>query len=225
MLAVLVYSNLAELSRKLGQLHKAEDYYQQAIDLATDEQGRRLPVASRPLAGLGDLRREWNDLEAAEKYLTESIALSQYWMQAGFIYFTTPLVRVKMAQGKWDEAQKLISQARKAAAEFSITRIDDYMVELLQAWLWVVRGEFGEAAGWVEKSHIKESIDQLPDSGADAYNLFHRRKYEQLILARLYLAQHLPDEALHLLETLLPKFEKIGRMPQVIGIRSCERWR
>ena len=85
MLAVLVFSNLAELSRKLGQLHKAEGYYLQAIDLATDDQGRRLPVASRPLAGLGDLRREWNDLKAAEQYLTESIALSQYWMQAGFI--------------------------------------------------------------------------------------------------------------------------------------------
>ena len=45
-----------------------------------------------------------------------------------------------MAQGDWDEAQKIILRARKAAAEFSITRIDDYMVELIQAWLWVRRG-------------------------------------------------------------------------------------
>ncbi len=219
MLAVLVYSNLAELSRKLGQLHKAEGYYLQAIDLATDDQGRRLPVASRPLAGLGDLRREWNDLKAAEQYLTESIALSQYWMQAGFIIFTTPMARVKMAQGDWDEAQKIILRARKAAAEFSITRIDDYMVELIQAWLWVRRGDLLEAVGWVERYHIKDSIDQLSDSSADAYNLLHIRKYEQLILARLYLAQSEAEEALCLLEALQPKFVNIGRMPQVIEIK------
>jgi LuxR family maltose regulon positive regulatory protein len=219
MLAVLVYSNLAELSRKLGQLHKAQDYYLQAIELATDVQGRRLPVASRPLAGLGDLKREWNDLGTAAQYLTEAIALSRYWMQAGFIYFAPPLIRVRMAQGAWEEAQKTILQARKSAAEFSITQIDDYLVEMHQAWFWVVRGDLSEAVRWVERCNIKESIDILPSSGAEAYNIFHMRKYEQLILARLYLAQNEPAEALCLLETLLPKFEKIGRMVQVIEIK------
>ena len=222
MLAVLVYSNLAELSKKLGQLHQAEAYYQQALDLATHDQGRRLPVACRPLAGMGDLRREWNDLKAAEQYLTESIALSQYWMRAGFIYFAIPLTRVKLAQGEWDEAQKIIDRARKAAVEFSITRIDDYMVEMYQAWLWVRQGNLGEAARWVERFQIKESIVQPPDSVAEAYNLIHIRKYEQIILARLHLAQNKPGEALCLLEALQPKFEKIGRMVQVIEIKILQ---
>ena len=67
--------------------------------------------------------------------------------------------------------------------------------------------------------HIKDSIDQLPDSSADAYDLFHIRKYEQLILVCLYLAQSEAEEALCLLEALQPKFVKIGRMPQVIEIK------
>lgn len=218
MLAALVYSNLAELSRKLGQLHQAQDYFLQAIDLATDAEGHHLPVASRPLSGLSDLKREWNDLETAEKYIMESINLSRTWMQSGFIHSTPPLVRLKMAQGAWDEAQEILSQARKAAVEFSITQIDDYIVELYQAWLWVMRGELEKAAWWVEKFHIEEPFDELPASGAQAYNLFHMRKYEQLILVRLYLAQNEPEKALRLLETLLPKFEKIGRQVQVVEI-------
>ena len=219
MVAVLVYANLAELNRKLGQLHQAQDYYKQAIELATDARGRHLPVACRPLAGLGDLKREWNDLETASQYLTESIALSQYWVQAGFIFTLPPMIRVRMAQGAWEEAQKIIDQARKAAAEFTVTLLDDYLVEMYQAWLWIVRGDLREAARWVERYKIKESIDVLPATGVEAFNLFHMRKYEQLILARLYLAQNEPAEALCLLEALLPKFEKIGRMVQVIEIR------
>jgi LuxR family transcriptional regulator, maltose regulon positive regulatory protein len=224
MLAVLVCSVLAELSRKLGQLHKAEKFYQQALELAKDEQGKRLPVASRPLAGLGDLRREWDDLEAAEKDLNESIALSQNWMRAGFLYSAPPMIRVKMARREWEEAQEIIDQARKAAAEFSITQIDDYLVEMYQAWLWVSQGKNREAARWVENFHVSDSIETITESGAEAYNLFHIRKYEQLILVRLYLAQDEPDEALRLLESLLPKFEKIGRMVQVIEIKIlCAR--
>jgi LuxR family maltose regulon positive regulatory protein len=218
MLAALVYSNLAELSRKLGQLHLAEDYYLQAIDLATDAEGHRLPVASRPLSGLGDLKREWNDLNNAEEYLAESVSLSRFWMQAGFIYYAPPLIRLKMAQGAWEEAQEIISQARKAAAEFSITLIDDYLVEMYQAWLWIVQGELEEAVRWVKKFRIEESVDTLPATSAQAYNLFHIRKYEQLILARLYLRQNEPEKALSLLENLLPKFTKIGRQVQVIEI-------
>jgi len=218
MVAVLVYSTLAELSRKLGRLHKAQTFYQQAIDLATDAQGRRLPVASRPLAGLGDLMREWNHLETATQYLMEARELSQYWMRAGFFYFAPPLIRVRMAQGAWEETQKCIDQARKAAAEFAITQIDDYMVEMYQAWLWVLQGKLEEVRQWVEKYHIKDSIEKISASGAEAYNLFHIRKYEQLILTRLYLKQNEPEEALRLLDTLLPKFEKIGRMVQVIEI-------
>jgi len=218
MLAVLVYANLAELSRKLGELHKAEVYYLQAIELATDAQGRRLPVSCRPLAGLGDLKREWNDLETATQYLIEAVNLSKFWMRAGFMHFAPPLIRVRMAQGEWDEAQKIIDQARKAAAEFTITQIDDYMVEMLQATLWVLKGNLDEATRWVERFNIKESIVQLPASGAEAYNILHIRKYEQLVLARLYLAQHEPGEALQTLEALLPKFGNIGRMVQVIEI-------
>jgi LuxR family maltose regulon positive regulatory protein len=222
MLAALVYSNLAEISRKLGQLHLAQDYFLKAIDLATDTEGRRLPVAGRPLSGLSDLKREWNDLKTAEKYLTESINLSRFWMQAGFIHSTPPLVRLKMAQGAWEEAQDIITQARKAAADFTITQIDDYIVEMYQAWLWVKQGNLEEAARWVAKFHIEESFDELPASGAQAYNLFHMRKYEQLILARLNLAQNEPEKALRLLETLLPKFEKIGRQVQVIEIHILQ---
>ena len=222
MLAALVYSNLAELSRKFGQLHLAQDYFMQAVDLATDAEGHRLPVAGRPLSGLSDLKREWNDLKTAEKYLTESINLNRFWMQAGFIHSTPPLVRLKMAQGAWEEAQDIISQARKAAADFTITQIDDYIVEMYQAWLWVKQGNLEEAARWAEKFHIEETFDELPASGAQAYNLFHMRKYEQLILARLYLAQNEPGKALRLLETLLPKFEKIGRQVQVIEIHILQ---
>jgi LuxR family maltose regulon positive regulatory protein len=81
-----------------------------------------------------------------------------------------------------------------------------------------VRGDLEDALRWVELFNIREPGDQLPESSAEAYHVFRIRKYEQLILARLYLAQDQPAEALQLLDALRPKFEKIDRMVQVIEI-------
>ena len=46
-------SNLAGVCVVRGQLHKAEDIYQRALKLATDDQGRRLPVAGKVAVGVG----------------------------------------------------------------------------------------------------------------------------------------------------------------------------
>jgi LuxR family maltose regulon positive regulatory protein len=66
MIAVLVLCELGDDSQKHGRLHQAKGLYQQALDLGTDEQGVRLPVAGKALIGLGDVAREWNDFDTAE---------------------------------------------------------------------------------------------------------------------------------------------------------------
>jgi LuxR family maltose regulon positive regulatory protein len=97
MIAVPAVCHLARLSDRQGQLHKAQAIYQRALELGTDESGRRLPIASEALIGLGRLSYEWNDLESAARYLEESIALSQQWSEAAALDAYVPLARVRQA--------------------------------------------------------------------------------------------------------------------------------
>jgi ATP/maltotriose-dependent transcriptional regulator MalT len=81
--------------------------------MATDEEGRRLPIASEALIWLGELWREWNDLEAATRLLTEGIELAQQWSEMAAFDAYAPLARVRRAQGDMDGARQAIEAARQ----------------------------------------------------------------------------------------------------------------
>ena len=61
--------NMAGIWMLQGQLKRAWDANLQALERATDNTGRRLPIAAKALLGLGEIAREWNDLQRAVKDL------------------------------------------------------------------------------------------------------------------------------------------------------------
>ena len=70
LIGVAALCHLARLQVHQGRLHGAYELLERALKLATDAQGRRLPIASKALIGLGELEREWNDLEVAADHLS-----------------------------------------------------------------------------------------------------------------------------------------------------------
>jgi LuxR family maltose regulon positive regulatory protein len=230
--------HLAKLHVRRGQLHQARAVYERALALATDTQGQPLPIASEPLFGLGELARQWNELEKATDYLLQGIELSEKWNRVSAIDAYIPLVRVKQAQGDVRGAHDALEKARQLALESESTELDDLAVALQQARLWVAQGETAAAMRWIEErgielSTLKPFPDAAPgvaqglDQGAilSALNdegdfvAYHFRKYEYLVLSRLLLAQDQPAEALALLESLLSVIEARQRNDLVIDIQ------
>ncbi|UCC62847.1 MAG: AAA family ATPase [Anaerolineae bacterium] len=111
MVAVAAMCNLAKLRSRRGRLYEAKAIYERALALATDRQGQPLPIASEPLLGLGELCREWNDLEAATRYLVEGIELTKRWSEAAALDAYLPLALVRQAQGDADGARDAIAMA------------------------------------------------------------------------------------------------------------------
>ena len=109
--AVGPLSNLAGLNIVRGQFRKAEATYKRALALASDRQGRPLPVAGKALLELGELSREWNDLDAATRYLTQGIELTRKYVEIGAIVGYVSLAFVKQAQGDIEGAHAAIQQA------------------------------------------------------------------------------------------------------------------
>jgi len=217
MVTAAAVSHLARLHMRQGHLHEAKATYERALELATDEQGRPLPVAGRAMIGLGELLREWNDLEAATRYLVQGIELTGQWREIATFPGYITLARVRQAQGDVDGARDAIQKAQQLAIEFDAADWDDLLVAMCQARLWLAQGDIEAAVRWAEERGA--DADSAEPEGGDEFISYHLRKYEHLVLARLLMTQDRPDEALALLEPLLPRMEQRGRTDLVIEIQ------
>ena len=222
LIAARAQTYLADVHVRLAQLHKARECYERALEIATDAQGRRLPVASLALIGLGDLAREWNDLEAASRYVEEGIALTRQWSIFAALEGYMILARVRQAQGDADGAGEALEQARQLAVQFKSTDMDDLFVATSQAQLWVAQGNLAAAWQWARERGLERDIDWAELDDPDDFVHYHLRKYECLILARMWLAQDQPDRALSVLEPLRLRMERQGRTRLVIEIEMLQ---
>jgi LuxR family maltose regulon positive regulatory protein len=223
LIAVMVLCNMAELSLRQGGLRQAQTLYQQALDQAIDAQGQRLPIAGMALIGLGELAREWNDLEAAECCFVEGIELSHRWGRIIALDGYVGLARLKQTLGDAAGADEEIRKAQALAVQFDATEVDDWMVDLVQARLWAIRAAddpraMAAAQRWVEQRGI-DDLSELTIPPERVPPMDQRiRKYELLVVARLRLIQRRHREALALLESILPLFERRDRVWMIIEV-------
>ncbi len=210
-IAVGALCHLAEVYIRQAQLYKARPLYEKALEIAVDAQGRRLPIAEEALIGLGELWREWNDLEVASRCTLEGIELAQRWRWPTAIVGYITLARIRQAQGNAEEANAVIEKARQLAIQYKATDMDDLGVAMYHAQLQVAQGDLEAAERWTKERGLDQDIDPAELDRQDDYVSFHIRKYEYLVLARILIAQGRPGKALPFLKALLAKMEQQGR--------------
>jgi len=224
-IAVAALCQSAEIYIIYGQLRQARTYYQRALELAVDKQGRPLPIAGMAMIGLGEISREWNDLQAAAHYLTEGIELTrrlgEIWILDGYI----ALARVRQAQGDVDGAHDTIQKARQFAMKFDVTELDDLLVAAHQARLWVAQDDLEATMRWVEEQGLKVNINpaELEEEGSsELLQIYYLREFERITLAWALISHGRADEALALLALLLPGAEQRGWNKSVIEIQTLK---
>ena len=217
MSAVAALSNLAGLCMVQGQLKKAENIYQQALEYATDEHGERLPIAGKALLGLGELAREWNDLDAAREYLNEGLTLFGQYGEIGSILGYISLARVSQAEGDIMASYDYLHKARQLAVGFDTTDIDDLIVDSCEAWFWLMEGQLHAADRWALDRGLHEQ--EIPGDDVDTTYL-DIHELELSVLARLYVAQGKIDSALATIQPLLQAAGNMGRMRSIIRLMA-----
>jgi LuxR family maltose regulon positive regulatory protein len=222
MLSVMIACNRAEILMRQGQPYEAAVTYQKAVELATDAQGRRIPIVGQALVGLGELSREWGELDVAERYLVEGIELGEQWTEVGPLEAYIALARVRWAQGNMESAWGALRKAQELAAKYDVTNLDDLSVAMFRAWMWISQGDLELAQRWAEERDLFSYIDTpLQEGIGDSYDL-RMRKYELLVLARLLIARGRPGEVLRLLETLIPVAKRRGRPAMLVEIYALQ---
>jgi LuxR family maltose regulon positive regulatory protein len=222
LIAVAAVCHQASLQMRQGRLHRAREILEQALELATDPRGRRLPIASEALVGLGKLWFQWNDLEAAANYLAESIELARQWSEIADFDAYMPLMRIRLAQGDVEAARQALETARQIALKSKITDLDDLVAELQRTYFLISQGDVEGAMRWAEAQGLVPGPSAEPRPALDeaqAPITAHLRKYEHILLARLFIVQGRAAEALDLLESLLTQARQLGRTDLTIEIQ------
>jgi LuxR family maltose regulon positive regulatory protein len=212
MIATLVLCELGDESQKHGNLLQAKNFYQQALELASDEGGQPLPVAGKALIGLGDLSREWNDYQAAEAQLTQGISLTKHWSVLGAFEGYLNLVMLKDTQGKRSEADELFSQVRELAYQFDASEVDDFIVEMFAARRNVRYGNYKAVYEWAENREKRGREKTSGSSNVEDILRGRLRKYEDSILVRLMIAEGNYEGAINLCDQVIAEAKNAKRV-------------
>jgi LuxR family transcriptional regulator, maltose regulon positive regulatory protein len=214
-LAVPAQCALGGLRVMQGQLRQAEQIYREALQWATEYGGAGFQATGNAMTGLGNLLREWNDLEAAATIAAQGIEHSQRWgsadaLAAGYVV----LSRIRQAQGDAKGALDAFGRVEQLLFKYSVTPAVSGEVGLHRVRLWLAQGDLASAALWLQER--RSDPREMPP---------FMREPEHIMQARVLIAQSRgdprgrpPDVALNLLAGLSQSAEDGGRFGRLIEI-------
>lgn len=203
MMTLMALTNQAGLLYMQGKLRAGIRICQQVLDLANQRIGRLTPVVGKTLLNLGEMVREQGDLDLAEKYLSDAARLMDDFTEIGLPVAYLSLAKLKMNHRDWKSAQQYLDQARHRALDTRSTQMDDKLVEVTQARLWIARGELEQASNWAQDCGF---LDRSPFKIMEDLNsgsaIGQLQQVELMTLSRLFLGLGQPGQALELVHAL-----------------------
>ena len=203
MMTLMALTNQAGLLYMQGKLRAGIRICQQVLELAEQRTGRLTPIIGKTLLNLGEMVREQGDLDLAYKYLSEGARLMDDFTEIGLPMAYLSLAKLKMNHKDWQSAQQYIDQARQRARETRSTHMDDQLVEVAQARLWIACGELTQATSWAQECGFLDHspLERITDLDRRS-GVGQLEQVEFMTLARLYMAKGQPGQALELLDAL-----------------------
>jgi LuxR family maltose regulon positive regulatory protein len=211
-LALIACWDLGRVQSARGCLRTALHTYRQGLALEVESES---PPAAAAVGiaqvGLAEVLREQDELDAALRHATEGIErckqlASPQPQAAGLV----TLARIRQARGDLVGALEAVGEAERFGPGPEVIHLFN-PVPVEKARLLLVGGEVAQAARWTAERGLGVEDD-----------LGYVREPEHLILARVLIAGHEPEQALRLLDRLLSVAELSERMGSVIEILALQ---
>jgi LuxR family maltose regulon positive regulatory protein len=199
---------LAVTMRQMGQLERAGEVCEQQVQLANENGLSQSAIAGGFLAIGGEVQAEFGDLASAVDEAKRGVALAESGEDTvvlGWSYLC--LARVLLTAGDWGGAQELIRRVETKTRQSDIPPWIARMMAGWQARLWLSQDRMEAASRWMAE---RES-----DAGGVLPFL---REFEDIVEARILIAQGRLDDAVTLLQRLLEEAETGDRISSVIEI-------
>jgi LuxR family transcriptional regulator, maltose regulon positive regulatory protein len=209
------YSALAALQVLQGRLRAAAATYAE-VERVISSQGALQLLNGSPsyYFGMGDLRREWNDLDAADGYLARGMELVQATLTDdgdGILRGYLALARLCQARGNSADALAALDAFMRLARERQLFPLLIERAMAMQARFQLQQGDLPAALRWAEASGL--TVDDEP---------YFPREAAYLTLARLRIAAGQAESVMPLLERQLVDAQAKARMQSAIEIRILQ---
>ncbi len=210
---------LARLQVLQGRLRQAATTYEQMVHVVPGQEMLQVLVGSAGYYfGLGDLLREWNDLDAAERFLAQGMELVRGTLTVAAHVVTqgyATQARLQQASGDYHGAIATLDAFAQLARERHFISDVGVHMAAVRTQVELAQGNLKASVRWADASGLTASDEDL--------SYPHEREY--LTLVRVRIAQGRADpvgsflqDALHLLDRLLTDAEIKARMSSVLEI-------
>jgi LuxR family maltose regulon positive regulatory protein len=200
-----------------AQYHTAWDLYAEIIQMCSPASGEGMPLpASLGYIGQAAIALEWNELDQATSLLNKGVELCRQVGRANPV-FSALLIRARLMQARGD-LQATRAELEEAA---SIHSFDDNIASVAQLAQAYVRLHL--AMGQVEMAMQFATGTRLPPASQPGPELPALvQEVWEVLRARVLLAQNRPEEALTLINPVVPQAKNTGRNARVVEGSLCQ---
>ena len=195
---------------KQGRLHEAAATYREGLALATRDRKRPFPVGGFALVKLGDILREWNQLDEADQVVAEGVALCEKLGQADVLTDAySSLARLQLTLGELEAAAETIAKADQLITQTAIDPFEVCWLDACRVRLWLAIGQVETAVHWATTTGL--TIDTP---------LSYHHDLHHINLLRILVAQgnETGQQASDLAQNLLQAAQKAGWVHESIEI-------
>jgi len=200
---------LATTLRNQGQLQAAIEIYQQQMNVANEFGLSQIRAISWLLGSWAEVLAEINELETATRLTEKALEVVKHgWDEAVIALGCMCLMRILFSKEEISGASELIKKMEKIALESQAPPW--WAKKMIAAWqvrVWLVQDKLEPAAQWVKEreAHLDGEILFVDE-------------IENIVLARVFIAQGRLDEAINLLQQLFEAAQTGGRISKGIEI-------
>jgi LuxR family transcriptional regulator, maltose regulon positive regulatory protein len=210
---------LARLHVLQGRLRQAAATYAQVVQVVPQPEVLQTAFSSLfYYFGLGDLLREWNDLDAAEQHLRQGMALIKETLTVEpfvAVLGCTTLARVQQARGNTREALAALDALARLAQQRHFPLHLVTQGNAVRAQLELAQGNLEVAIRWADSSGLSSEDNDL--------SYPHQGEYLALVRVRIAQAHGDPEgpvlqDVLSLLDRLFLDAEAKARLSSMLEI-------
>ena len=206
--ALFALSSRGEVLEAKGQLRQAVQQFEQVLRLARTWGIANAPITGYALVGLGRVRCEWNELDAALRDVQTGLERGQLTSNMDVLLRAYhALARIRRAQGDMESALAALDDAHGVTEKMGLVPVRDW-ISAQKAQIWLARGETEAAFNWASHFAGQMQEDVLPSV--------------PIALAKVWLSKQEPDKALLLLDHALQSAQAVGRLGNAINILAVQ---